>query len=327
MNDMARTPEHARPAHRTEGIIAAWLCLIVAGAATVTFNIVNAWHSGMASPLGVVEGVVPVALAMIVSHLVATSSAGRLLRGITFAVMVGALALSVHATGTVVAPAAGPLWWLYGAVIDTAALAALQVLLTLKAKAAERERERAAEETAAADERTALRAELAGLREAYETAESARTEAESRAARQAELEASLEAERAAREAAESETETAREAAVAAEGKASKAEAETEKLRRKLDAKNPNRTRTRTPNAGSRTKANAGRAKDPNAALDAEVPEDFDAHAEAFSIYSADPRISGAKLGEAVGMGERWGQLRKNEFAKAAPKGQDPEERA
>ena len=82
----------------------------------------------------VVEGVVPVALAMIVSHLVATSSAGRFLKGVTFAVMIGALALSVHATGTVVAPATGPLWWLYGAVIDTAALVSLQVLLSLKAQ-------------------------------------------------------------------------------------------------------------------------------------------------------------------------------------------------
>jgi len=106
-----------------------------------------------------------------VSHLVATSSAGRLLRGITFAVMIGALALSVRATGAVVAPAAGPLWWLYGAVVDAAALVSLQLLLTLKARAAERERERVAQEAAAADERTALRAGLDALTETLETAQ------------------------------------------------------------------------------------------------------------------------------------------------------------
>ena len=39
MNDMAQT-KHAKP--RTEGLIAAWLCMVIAGAATVTFNIVNA---------------------------------------------------------------------------------------------------------------------------------------------------------------------------------------------------------------------------------------------------------------------------------------------
>jgi hypothetical protein len=158
MDPMPTQPAHAKP--RAEGLIAAWLCLVIAGAATVTFNIVHAWRSGMGSPLGVVEGVVPVALAMIVSHLVATSSAGKLLRGITFAVMIGALALSVRATGAVVAPAAGPLWWLYGAVVDTAALVSLQVLLTLKSRAAERARERAAQEAAEASELVSLRAEL-----------------------------------------------------------------------------------------------------------------------------------------------------------------------
>jgi hypothetical protein len=161
MDDMSA---HAKP--RVPGLIAAWLCLVIAGAATVTFNVVHAWRSDMASVLGVVEGVVPVALAMIVSHLVATSSAGKFLRGVTFAVMIGALALSVRATGTVVAPAAGPLWWLYGAVIDTAALVSLQVLLALKAKAVREAQKRSEEEAAAADERTALRAELETARAA-----------------------------------------------------------------------------------------------------------------------------------------------------------------
>ena len=180
MATMPTPAAHAKPA--PGGRIAAWLCLVIAGAATVTFNIVHAWRSGMASPLGFVEGVVPVALAMIVSHLVATSPAGKFLKGITFAVMIGALALSVRATGTVVAPAAGPLWWLYGAVVDTAALVSLQVLLSLRSRAAQYERDRAAAETAVADERVALRRELEAQREAFSAAQAERDEAQKEAA-------------------------------------------------------------------------------------------------------------------------------------------------
>ena len=217
--DGMTAPAHAK--RRPEGLIAAWLCLVIAGAATVTFNIVNAWHSGMASPLGVVEGVVPVALAMIVSHLVATSSAGWLLKGITFAVMIGALALSVRATGAVVAPAAGPLWWLYGAVVDTAALASLQVLLTLKSRGAREAAGRAEAEAHAADERTELRAGLDAAREALATA---RTELDA----------------AQQEAAQASAVAARDAAAAA--------AKIEALSRKLEAQKPNRTRTQAPGA-------------------------------------------------------------------------------
>lgn len=179
MDDM-----HAK--RRPEGLIAAWLCLIIAGAATVTFNVVNAYRSGMASPLGWIEGVVPVALAMLVSHLVATSSAGRVLRGVTFAVMIGALALSVRATGDVVAPAAGPLWWLYGAVVDIAALGSLQVLLTIKAKAAREAAQRAAADAAAVDERAALRAQLEAAQTAQAAAQDRADDAQRAAAQAAE---------------------------------------------------------------------------------------------------------------------------------------------
>jgi hypothetical protein len=281
MDDMPQT-KHARP--RAEGLIAAWLCLIIAGAATVTFNIVHACRSGMASPLGWTEGVVPVALAMIVSHLVATSSAGRFLKGVTFAVMIGALALSVRATGTVVAPAAGPLWWLYGAVVDTAALVSLQVLLALKAKAAREARERAAADAAAADERAALRAALdaarAELTEAHAGLTTARTELARTTAKA--------------EAAES----------------------------KLAAQKPKRTRTQAP-AARRTKTSGAV---PHAAPKTDdrtmLPDDFDAREHALELWLANPDISGKELGETVGMKERWGQLRKNEFAAAAPDAAD-----
>jgi hypothetical protein len=278
MTDMP-TAAHAKPARR-DGLIAAWLCLIIAGAATVTFNIVHAWRSGMASPLGFVEGVVPVALAMIVSHLVAIFSAGRFLKGVTFAVMIGALALSVRATGTVVAPAAGPLWWLYGAVVDTAALVSLQVLLALKARAAREARERAEAEAAAADERAALRAALetarAGLDEAHAALATARTEL------------------------------------------ARTTAKAEAAERKLAAQRPKRTRTQAP-AARRTKTPAPEPHAvPGPGDRTMLPDDFDARGHALEIWLADPDISGKDLAEACGMKERWGQLRKNEFAAAAP---------
>jgi hypothetical protein len=182
-------PAHAKP--RAEGLIAAWLCLIIAGAATVTFNISHALHSGMATTLGVVEGLVPVALAMVVSHLVATSRAGKFLKTVTFAVMIGAMALSVRATGAVVEPAAGSLWWLFGAVVDTAALVALQVLLSLQSRAAQIASERAQSEAAAADERVTLRAQIAAaqaaLAPAIERAENAERAAAEAAATADEL--------------------------------------------------------------------------------------------------------------------------------------------
>ena len=109
---------------------AAWAVLAFAGSTMVSFNIWHALHGGIPQlPLAVLAGVVPVALAMGMSHIVAAYRAGRFLKIVTFAVMVGAMVLSVRATGYVVRPAFGPLWWLYGAVVDSAALVALQVIL------------------------------------------------------------------------------------------------------------------------------------------------------------------------------------------------------
>ena len=109
---------------------AAWAVLAFAGSTMVSFNIWHALHGGIPQlPLAVLAGVVPVALAMGMSHIVAAYRAGGFLRIVTFAVMVGAMVLSVRATGYVVRPAFGPLWWLYGGVVDSAALVALQVIL------------------------------------------------------------------------------------------------------------------------------------------------------------------------------------------------------
>lgn len=316
MDPMARTPEHAKPAPRPEGLLAAWLCLVIAGVTTVTFNIWHAWFSGMASVIGVMEGIAPVALAMVVSHLVATSRAGNFLKAVTFAVMVGAMALSVRATGAVVRPATGPLWWLYGAVIDTAALVALQVLLSLKSRAAAESQRQAELEAAAADERTALRAELETARQAHEAAE---TEDE---AVRAELAQALE--------------TARRELAGAVAKA-------ETLRRKLEAASA-RNRSGSGRTRNRKQDAAGtRNRNPEPAAEPEPEETVDIDAEARIIQLlAEQKISiedgilqlvangrtPSRAGKLAGRSDSYGRsvVRKTkELTETAPKGQDPQE--
>ena len=94
-----------------------------------SFNIWHALHSDMPGYLAGLVGVAPVLIAIGLSHVVARSAAGRFLKAVTFLVMVGAMVLSVRATGYVVRLAFGNLWPLFGAVTDAAALVALQVIL------------------------------------------------------------------------------------------------------------------------------------------------------------------------------------------------------
>jgi len=110
---------------------AAWAVLAGAGSTMVTFNIWHALHTGgLKWLLAIMVGVAPAGLAIGLSHIVAAHNGGKIMRGIAFCVMAGAMVLSVSATGDVVRPAVGHLWWLFGAVVDSAALVALQVILT-----------------------------------------------------------------------------------------------------------------------------------------------------------------------------------------------------
>jgi hypothetical protein len=95
-----------------------------------SFNIWHALHSDMPGYLAFLVGVAPVLIAIGLSHVVARSDAGWFLKAVTFLVMVGAMVLSIRATGYVVRLAFGGLWPLFGAVVDSAALVALQVILT-----------------------------------------------------------------------------------------------------------------------------------------------------------------------------------------------------
>lgn len=117
---------------------AAWAVLAGAGSTMVTFNIWHALHTGgLKWLLAIMVGLAPAGLAIGLSHIVAAHNGGRVMRVIAFAVMAGAMVLSVSATGDVVRPAVGHLWWLFGGVVDSAALVALQVILSRPQEATE----------------------------------------------------------------------------------------------------------------------------------------------------------------------------------------------
>jgi len=130
--------EAPRPA-RSSAVIAAWAVLVGMGGTSVTYNVYHATHNGsMNVGLALLYGIAPVFAAALLSHIVAEHDGGRFLQAVTFAVMLGAMTLSIGATAAVVEPAAGPwMQWLFGAVLDAAALVALRVILTGRKRKAE----------------------------------------------------------------------------------------------------------------------------------------------------------------------------------------------
>lgn len=163
---------------------AAWAVLIGMGGTSVTYNVYHAVHHSHMNPfLALLYGLAPVAAAALLSHIVAELDGGWFMKTVTFLVMLGAMALSIGATASVVRPAAGSwMQYLFGAVLDAAALVALQRILSghrrkaeevsalavaeqaVREAAGKAERataERARIEAEAAEERAALKAELA----------------------------------------------------------------------------------------------------------------------------------------------------------------------
>jgi hypothetical protein len=166
---------------------ATWTLLIGMGGTSVTYNVWHAVHRGELNiGLALLYGLAPVFAAGLLSHIVAEHDGGKIMKAVTYTVMLAAMALSIGATASVVAPAAGP-WmrWLFGGVLDAAALVALRVILDGRSHRAARiaeldEAKSAAEQArAVAEERTAatagLETELAHLR--AELAERDRTPA------------------------------------------------------------------------------------------------------------------------------------------------------
>lgn len=187
-------------------------------------------------------------------------------------------------------------------------------------EAAVRAEREAAVLRAEADERTALRAEIAGMREAHAAALDAAGE-------------NLDAERAARETAEQEAarlaaavserddavaamEAAQAAAEAAEAARSEAARQAAESAEKIESLN--RRLARLGGAKGRSTGTGESRKN----RDTTVPSDFDAQAAALSILAEEPGISGAKLAERVGMSERWGQAFKKQLATRATGGEE-----
>jgi hypothetical protein len=130
--------EAPRPA-RSSAVFAAWAVLVGMGGTSVTYNVYHAVHHGsMNLGLALLYGIAPVFAAALLSHIVAEHDGGRFLQAVTFAVMLGAMTLSIGATASVVEPASGPwMQWLFGAVLDAAALVALRVILSGRKRKAE----------------------------------------------------------------------------------------------------------------------------------------------------------------------------------------------
>jgi hypothetical protein len=119
---------------------AAWGILLGAGGISVTYNVYHAVHGGQVKPaLAYLLGIGPVFVAMCLSHIVAEYRGGKVIKGLAFAVMGGAMGQSIGAIVAVVRPADGP-WMgaLFGCVLDAASLIALFILLQARGgKAAE----------------------------------------------------------------------------------------------------------------------------------------------------------------------------------------------
>lgn len=108
--------------------IAAGLVLAGTGVTMVSCNVWHDVHAGMPGYLAWLAGFAPVVTAMGLS--LAIRNRHIALKIAAAAVMIGAMGLSLEAAGTMVRPAFGPLWWLFGPVGDLAALIAFHVIVT-----------------------------------------------------------------------------------------------------------------------------------------------------------------------------------------------------
>jgi hypothetical protein len=183
---------HAKAPGKSSAKSWAWAVLLTMGATSVILNIWDATHAAhLFWLIAALKGIAPVGAAMGLSEVGARYDGGKVFRGLCFAVMGGAMSLSMSAIANVMRPGS-EVWaaWMFGVVLDAAALIGLHVILTERERAragataleiadraaadaqgdAERERrERAAAEAEAAQaraERDAVSAELEALRQA-----------------------------------------------------------------------------------------------------------------------------------------------------------------
>jgi hypothetical protein len=265
----------------------AWTVAISMAATTMTFQVYHSIRFGqMPVPLAVLEGVVPLLISMCILEFVSKWEGARWWAvTAAYLIMGGSMYLSAAATGAVVLHATpGHMAWLFGVLLDAAALLAVHFILN-GPTAADVSRHAAAEETARAGREASLLSEIGALKQA-------------RDARASALRAELDA--------------ANDARTEAERVRADAEANAANLARKLE--------THARAKGARTKGASGRRKNAGG----KVPNDVDARTEALKILDERPDISGADLGEECGMSKRWGQLRKQEYAGLVSEGTEAE---
>jgi hypothetical protein len=197
MNDMSKHEREPTP------LPAAWAVLLGMGAVQVTFNVDHAVHAQHPMWLGLalLYALTPVYAAMGTSHMIAAFKGGKALVVAAFAVTIAAMALSMGSVASVVGPTAGMWWakWVFGLVLDGAALTALWVILmehsrraesaaSAASRDAEERRERDAQRAAADAERAALALandqEKLELRQSLADAEAALRDARSSARKQ-----------------------------------------------------------------------------------------------------------------------------------------------
>ena len=274
----------------------AWIVAVSMAATTMTFQVYHSIRFGqMPWPLAVLEGVVPLLISMCILEFVSEWE-GAQWWAVTAAylIMGGSMYLSAAATGAVVLHAApGHMSWLFGVLLDAAALLAVHFILN-GPRAADIAREAAAEAAA----RSAREAELLAAVDAANTA------------READVNALREEFETASGALRGELETAQSARTEAELARADAEERSAQLARKLE------THERARKARKTGAGNGRGAREPK------VPRDVAARAEALRILAEQPDISGADLGLECGMSKRWGQDRKKEYAGHVPENGD-----
>ena len=289
MTDMPITPAHAKPVSRRDHL---WVLAIVA--AFALYDVWGAWtnlgnKSGFAHGTGWTLTVIVEAYWGYALFAWLAGAPGRRSRRFAMWSAAGVFVLSLIGQGASHLAARSqppPGVVVFVATLPVTVLALLAVLVHLRhldrseaeqvAEAAERAAEQAAMERAEADERAALRAQVAAL----EQQTSAQLDA---------MEAEVSAAVSARDDAQRD--------------AAEARTRADSLTRKLAAvSGAGRGRNGRGKTGGRKGAGT------------QVPRDVDARAEALALLSENPAISGAKLGEAVGKSERWGQLLKSELA-------------
>jgi hypothetical protein len=284
---MAVMSKHERESapEKSSAKVAAWSVLITMGGTSVTLNIWDATHAAhLFWLLAVLKGLAPVLAAMLLSEAGARYDGGKPFRCVAFGIMAGAMVLSASAVATVLRPSYPPgvlgvvMSWLFGIVLDAAALTGLWVILT------ERESRRdAARQAQAASAEDAVAAAVA------ETETRVREES---AAAVAEL-------------------TSRVAELQDQISALKRRLSSG---RKRAAASPRNFRASSPlNNDTSSPPNIDDASPPEAA----DLEDVDTHAEALAILAAEPGISGSKLGLRLGKTERYGCMLKNKLAPPA----------